>query len=92
MVCRNSILLLLCMALPCIAQTRTDDDVVRITTNLVQVDVVVTKKGKPIKDLKAEDFEIRARVKTAGYEVRTRSGFFGMSEEEAKRLKETADK
>src|SRR6185503_1761064 len=34
------------------------DDVVRITTNLVQVDAVVTKKGKPIIDLKADDFEI----------------------------------
>ena len=28
------------------------DDVVRITTNLVQVDVAVTKGGKPVKDLK----------------------------------------
>ena len=55
---RNSILMLLCMVLPCMAQTKTDDDVVRITTNLVQVDVVVTKQGKPVKDLKAEDFEI----------------------------------
>jgi VWFA-related protein len=34
------------------------EDVVRITTNLVQVDVGVTKGGKPVKDLKAEDFEI----------------------------------
>ena len=34
------------------------DDVVKITTNLVQVDAVVTKDGKPVKDLKAEDFEI----------------------------------
>jgi VWFA-related protein len=34
------------------------DDVVRITTNLVQVDAVVTKDGRPVKDLKAEDFEI----------------------------------
>lgn len=33
-------------------------DVVRITTNLVQVDVVVTKDGKPVKDLQPEDFEI----------------------------------
>ena len=55
---RNSILMLLCMVLPCMAQTKTGDDVVRITTNLVQVDVVVTKNGKPVKDLKAEDFEI----------------------------------
>jgi VWFA-related protein len=42
-------------------QTPTDlesQDVVRITTNLVQVDVVVTKDGKPVTDLQAEDFEI----------------------------------
>lgn len=34
------------------------DDVVKITTNLVQVDAVVTKDGKPVRDLKADDFEI----------------------------------
>ncbi|HXQ70644.1 MAG TPA: VWA domain-containing protein [Pyrinomonadaceae bacterium] len=34
------------------------DDVVRITTNLVQIDAVVTKDGKPVPNLKAEDFEI----------------------------------
>ena len=34
------------------------DDVVRITTNLVQVDAVVTKDGKPVPNLTAEDFEI----------------------------------
>lgn len=34
------------------------DDVVRITTNLVQVDVVVTKDGKIVKGLTADDFEI----------------------------------
>ena len=33
-------------------------DVVRITTNLVQVDAVVTKDGKVVTDLRAEDFEI----------------------------------
>ena len=33
-------------------------DVVRITTNLVQVDAVVTKDGKPVTDLQAEDFEV----------------------------------
>jgi VWFA-related protein len=33
-------------------------DVVRITTSLVQVDVVVTKEGKLVTDLKPEDFEI----------------------------------
>ncbi len=40
------------------AQTKSDEDVVRITTNLVQIDAVVTKNGKAVTDLKAEDFEI----------------------------------
>jgi VWFA-related protein len=36
-----------------------EDDVVRITTNLVQVDAVVTdKSGKPVTDLQPEDVEI----------------------------------
>src|SRR5687767_13907346 len=36
-----------------------DDDVVKITTKLVQFDAVVTdKNGNQIKDLKADDFEI----------------------------------
>jgi VWFA-related protein len=35
-----------------------DDDIVRITTNLVQVDVVVTRKSKVVTDLTADDFEI----------------------------------
>ena len=46
---------------PLAAQTKPageQDDVVRITTNLVQIDAVVTKDGKPVRDLKAEDFEI----------------------------------
>ncbi|MGB8507475.1 MAG: VWA domain-containing protein, partial [Pyrinomonadaceae bacterium] len=35
------------------------EDVVRITSNLVQIDVSVTdKKGRPVADLKDEDFEI----------------------------------
>ena len=35
------------------------EDVVRITTNLVQVDAVVTdKSGKPVTDLKPEEIEI----------------------------------
>src|SRR5437588_8528235 len=33
-------------------------DVVKITTNLVQVDVVVTKGDKVVSDLQPEDFEI----------------------------------
>lgn len=35
-----------------------DQDVVRITTNLVQVDVVVTRDGKQVDDLTPEEFEI----------------------------------
>jgi VWFA-related protein len=36
-----------------------EEDVVRITTNLVQLDVIVTdKKGRQITDLKPEDFQI----------------------------------
>src|SRR5437588_8699674 len=38
-----------------------DEDVVRITTNLVQFDAVVTdKKGNPVTDLRPEDFEVYA--------------------------------
>lgn len=65
-------LLLLCfMLLPVLAQTKPavppqpqqtpenkDDDVVKISTNLVQVDVMVTKDGKPVPNLTADDFEI----------------------------------
>jgi len=43
---------------PAATSTVDQDDVVKITTNLVQVDAVVTKDGKYVKDLKAEDFEI----------------------------------
>jgi VWFA-related protein len=36
-----------------------DDDVVKITTSLIQIDVSVTdSKGNPVSDLKPEDFEI----------------------------------
>ncbi|HJQ30907.1 MAG TPA: hypothetical protein VJ866_01935, partial [Pyrinomonadaceae bacterium] len=36
-----------------------DDEVVRITTNLVQVDAVVTdREGRQVTDLTAEDFEL----------------------------------
>jgi VWFA-related protein len=41
------------------AARSSDDDVVRITTNLVQVDAVVTdSKGKPVTDLRPEEVEI----------------------------------
>lgn len=50
-----------CIFISVVAQTNPaadKDDVVRITTNLVQVDAVVTKDGKPVTNLTAEDFEI----------------------------------
>jgi len=56
-----AVLVFLCTLVPALGQTTpTDekDDVVRITTNLVQVDVVVTKDGKPVPYLNAKDFEI----------------------------------
>lgn len=66
-----ALLLLFCVPLPALAQTQPPappppqqkpaddkDDVVRITTNLVQVDAVVTKDGKPVTNLTADDFEI----------------------------------
>src|SRR6185503_6210846 len=69
-----ALLLLACLVLPVLAQTQTKpaepppvpqqkpsddkDDVVRITTNLVQVDAVVTKDGKPVTNLTTDDFEI----------------------------------
>ena len=49
-------LFVLLMAVPCAAQ---DDDVVKVKSNLVNIDVLVKdKKGKYIADLKAEDFTI----------------------------------
>src|SRR6201988_2204590 len=52
-----ALLVVLCAVSPPLSQNQSDE-VVRITTNLVQIDVVVTKNGKPITDLKAEDFEL----------------------------------
>jgi VWFA-related protein len=51
-------LLLLSFALGLRGQEQQDQDVVRITTNLVQVDVVVTKDGKQVTNLKPDEFEI----------------------------------
>jgi hypothetical protein len=48
----------LCVFSPVLSQKPADDDVVRITTNLVQIDAIVTKEGKLVPNLKAEDFEI----------------------------------
>jgi VWFA-related protein len=58
-----ALLLSVCVFLPAFTQQQKpindkDDDVVRITTNLVQVDAVVTKGGKAVTDLTADDFEI----------------------------------
>src|SRR5678815_2028172 len=65
-----ALLLSFCVLLPALAQTKpaapqqpqkpTDDqeEVVKISTNLVQVDAVVTKDGKPVTNLTADDFEI----------------------------------
>ncbi|MBC7911503.1 MAG: VWA domain-containing protein, partial [Pyrinomonadaceae bacterium] len=42
-----------------------DEDVVRITTNLVQVDAVVTdKNGRQVTDLRADEFEIQENGET----------------------------
>jgi VWFA-related protein len=47
---------LICVALPVCGQ---DDDVVKVKSNLVNIDVIVKdKKGKYVSDLKAEDFTI----------------------------------
>jgi hypothetical protein len=55
-----TLLLLFSIFLPVVGQTKPaeQEDVVRITTNLVQIDAVVTKDGKPVPNLKADDFEI----------------------------------
>ena len=65
-----ALLLLCCILFPSLGQNKPapqvqpqqpppdDQDVIKITTNLVQVDAVVTKDGKPVTDLTAEDFEI----------------------------------
>jgi len=63
-----SLLLLFSILLPALGQNKPapppppqtvdQDDIVKITTNLVQVDAVVTKGGKPVTNLTADDFEI----------------------------------
>jgi VWFA-related protein len=50
---------ILTSALACAAQTSSQDGVIRINVNLVQVDAVVTDgKGNPVTNLTAEDFEV----------------------------------
>jgi len=45
--------------IPSVTAPADDDEVVRITTNLIQFDVTVTdKNGQPVPDLTPEDFEI----------------------------------
>src|SRR5690348_6387017 len=56
-----ALLLSVCTLLPAMGQQKPaddKDDVVKITTNLVQVDAVVTKDGKPVTNLTADDFEL----------------------------------
>ena len=66
--------------------------------NEFQLDKILDEQGgyyligyRPSTDTFNKRFhKLKARVKKGGFEVRTRSGFFGMSEEEAKQLKETS--
>lgn len=59
-----ALLLLLSLSISTLGQVQSTsvqddkDDIVRITTNLVQIDVVVTKDGKVVKGLQPTDFEI----------------------------------
>ena len=58
--CRTTALLAALAAALAQTPAQSDEAVIRITVNLVQVDAVVTdSKDKPVTDLKAEDFEIR---------------------------------
>jgi VWFA-related protein len=64
---RRKIAALVLLSMPLIAQQAPEPTpgVIRINVNLVQVDAVVTDaKGKPVTDLKADDFEILQDQKT----------------------------
>jgi VWFA-related protein len=60
----SAIFFLLAFSLPTFSQTPVptppdDTDTVKITTNLIQIDVTVTdKKGKPVTDVRPEEFEV----------------------------------
>src|ERR1051325_6477293 len=44
---------------PAKKESQNRDDVVKVTTNLVQVDAIVTdKQGRPVTNLRPEDFEL----------------------------------
>ena len=51
---------------------------------------LINKEWEQVETFNKRFHKLKARVKKGGVEVRTRSGFFGMSEEEAKQLKETS--
>ena len=53
-----SLVVLLSVFMPAVAQTRSREEAVRINPNLVLIDVVVSRNDQPVKDLKASDFEI----------------------------------
>lgn len=64
--------------------TPSDDDVVKISTNLVQIDVSVTdKNGKPISDLKPEEVEIYENG-----EPQTITNFSFVSSKQAREVKQ----
>jgi len=50
---------------PSKTESQNRDDVVKVTTNLVQVDAIVTdKQGRPVTDLRPEDFELLENGRT----------------------------
>src|SRR5882672_5674838 len=74
-------------------QTKPEDDVVRITTNLVQVDVVVTdKEGKQVTNLRPEEFEV---IENGRKQPITNFSFISINEpgpQAVSALEQTADK
>jgi len=62
-----ALLLSFCVFVSAVGQTKPaddKDDVVRITTNLVQIDAVVTKDGKPVPNLTADDIDLSSPATT----------------------------